>query len=109
MSIKTFAIAATLAAATATTASANAFSFGETLEDAAVVELGLVTADAAGVVEIYNYAGGKQGALLGSEDVHAGANQNVRVDIGSQYLNDVIAVLRIDGDVVATKDYDIDR
>jgi len=110
MSIKTMIFAAAAVAMTASAASADSFfSFGETLEDRATVELGVVKAEAGGTVEIYNFAGGEQGALLGMTDVHAGANKNVRVNIGSHYLNDVIAVLKVDGKVVASQDYDIDR
>lgn len=110
MSIKTLAIAAAAVAITATSAAADSyFSFGETLEDSAVVELGTVKAQDDGVVEIYNYAGGQVGALLGTEAVNAGANSDVRVQIGSHNLFDVIAVLKVDGQTVATQAYDIDR
>lgn len=110
MSIKTLALVAAAAAITATSATADSyFSFGETLEDSAVAEIGTVKSQGDGVVEIYNYAGGQIGALLGSEPVTAGANKDVRVQIGSHYLNDVIAVLKVDGQTVATQDYDIDR
>ena len=109
MTFKTTLIAAVAAALTASAASANTFGFGNQLEDRATVELGLVTADGDGVVEIYDYARGQQGALLGVEMVNAGANNAVRVHIGSAYKNDVIAVLRIDGNVAATKAYDIVR
>lgn len=110
MSMKTMILAAATVAMTASAASAESFfSFGDTLPDRSVVELGNVKAAGDGVVEIYNFAGGQQGALLGMTDVHAGANKNVRVQIGSHYLNDVIAVLKVDGQVVASQDYDIDR
>lgn len=110
MSIKLIALAAVTAAITATSAAAESYiSFGETLDNSSVLELGTVKAEANGVVEIYNYAGGEVGALLGAEPVSAGANSNVRVQIGSHYLNDVIAVLKIDGQIVDSQDYDIDR
>ena len=109
MSIKTTLIAAAAVALTASSASANAFGFGDTLEDKSTLELGLVLADNAGTVEIYDYSRGQQGALLGVESVQAGANSDVRVNVGSQYKNDVIAVLRVDGEVAATKTFDIAR
>lgn len=110
MSMKTMIIAAATVAMTASAASADSFfSFGETLDDSAVAELGTVKAQADGVVEIYGFNGGQQGALLGTEAVTAGANTDVRVQIGSHNLTDVIAVLRVDGEVVASQDYDIDR
>ena len=110
MSIKTLIIAAAAAGITATAASADSyFSYGETLDDSAALELGTVKSQGDGVVEIYNFAGGKIGALLGTEPVNAGANRDVRVQIGSHYLNDVIAVLKVGGQTVATQDYDIHR
>ena len=110
MSLKAIVFATAAAAITATAASADSyFSLGETLEDSATLELGTIKSQGDGVVEIYNYAGGQVGALLGTEAVTAGANQDVRVKIGSHYLNDVIAILKVDGQTVATQDYDIDR
>ena len=107
MSMKTLALA-TAAVLTAGAASADSyFGFGETLEDASTVELNLVTAERDGVVEIYDFARGETGALLGSSMVSAGANSDVRIEIGSRNLTDVIAVLNIDGEIVATQDYDI--
>lgn len=61
--------------------------------DTSYVELGLVRADAATTVEIYDYHAGEKGELLGSAPIHAGANQNVKVRLGETPSNDVIAVL----------------
>ena len=110
MSIKSLTLAVAAAAMTAGAASADSyFSFGETLDDSATAEIGTVLTKADGVVEIYNFAGGEIGALLGSEPVFAGANQDVRVQIGAGYRKDVIALLKIDGETVATQAYDIAR
>lgn len=109
MSIKSIAIATAVALSASAASADSFFSIGETLEDRAVVDLGVVRAEANGVVEVYDFAGGKLGDLLGTTNVNAGANQSVRVDIGSHYLNDVVALLKIDGQVVATQDYDINR
>jgi hypothetical protein len=110
MSIKTIALAAATIAALGTTASANNyFQFGETLDAGSVLELGLVRADADGVVEIYKNVAGEPGALIGTETVHAGANSNVRVNVGSTPQQDVIAVLKVNGQSVAERDYDIVR
>ena len=38
--------------------------------------------------------------------VNAGANSDVRVNVQYPPLDDIIAVLRIDGEIAATRDYD---
>ena len=109
MTFKTLSLAAALALSAGAAAADSYFAFGETLEDRATVELGTVLAEADGVVEIYNVSGGQTGALLGTTPVFAGANQDVRVQIGAGYRTDVLAVLKIGDEIVATQDYDIDN
>ncbi len=103
-------IASALAAValTATAASANSyFDFTSERQDrGSVVELNTVTADGNGVVEIYDFQGGEVGDLLGTKTVTAGANSNVRVNIGAPSQTDAIALLKIDGEVVATQEID---
>ena len=106
--IKSIALAAATVAATASIASANnAFPFGETFEQTDLFELNFVRADAAGVVEIYDYHKGVRGALLGTEAVNAGVNTNVKINLGLGGNRDVLAVLNINGQDVLTKDYDV--
>lgn len=109
MSIKTIALAAAAVATlgTAATAEPSFFSYQYGLENGSTLELGNVTSQGNGVVEIYDFRGGEQGALLGSEPVFAGANSDVRVTIGQDADFDVVAVLKVDGQTVATRDYDI--
>lgn len=108
MSIKSIALVVATVAVTATGASAeNYFGLGQNLDQSSVLDLGLVRADAAGVVEVYDFNGGKQGKLLGSEPVFGGANTDVRVNVGGNPQADVIAVLKVNGSAVAEKDYDI--
>ena len=108
MSIKTIIFAAAAAAVTATAGAADTyFEQGRTLDASDVLELGLITADGAGVLEIYDYRTGTQGALLGTERLTAGANTNVRVNTGLPANQDVIAVIKIDGQVVASKPFDV--
>lgn len=110
MSIKSIALIAATVAATASVASAdNYFEFGERLDNSSVLELGLVRAEGAGTVEIYNFHKGEIGALLGTEMVNAGANADVRVNVGKRPGQDVIALLKVDGETVAERDYDITR
>lgn len=107
MSIKSIALIAATIAATAGAASANQLPVVQDLDSGSTLELGTVTADRAGFVEIYDYRTGVRGDLLGVEALRAGANTNVKVDVGIFGNNDVLAVLKIDGQEVLTKDYDI--
>ena len=108
MSIKMIALAAATVAATASAASAdNYFAFGDRLENSSTLELGTVRAAADGVVEIYDGRFGDLGALLGTEDVMAGANKDVRVNVGHGPDADVIAVLKVDGQIVAQQEYEV--
>lgn len=109
MSIRTIALAAAVAALGTVASAENYFEFGNTLDRSSVLDLGLVRADADGVVEIYDSVRGKPGRLLGSKTVHAGANSDVRVNLGVHPSQEVIAMLRIDGEVVAERAYDIRR
>ncbi|MEJ6405177.1 hypothetical protein [Yoonia sp. 2307UL14-13] len=100
-----------LAAAVAVTATAGAadtyFEQGRTLDSGDVLELGLITAEGAGVVEIYDFHTGEQGRLLGTERLSAGANTNVRINTGLPVNRDVIAVVNIDGQIAAQKAFDV--
>lgn len=110
MSIKSIALVAATLAATASFASANSyFELGENLDSSSVLDLGLVRAESAGVVEIYDFSRGEIGELLGTETVNAGANADVRVNVGTGPQQDVIALLKIDGETVAQRDYNIVR
>ncbi len=110
MSIKTIALIAATIAATASAASADSyFALGERLDSSSILDLGLVTSEGAGVVEIYDFSKGEVGRLLGTETVNAGANTDVRVNVGIRPTQDVIALLKVDGQTVAQHDYDIDR
>lgn len=103
MTIKTLAIAAVATIALATTASADAFSLNKGFEGQ-TIELGQVTASGNGIVELYDFHGGTQGALLGEEAVSAGANYDVRVTLDQPAQRDVLAVLTVDGQVIASKE-----
>ena len=104
---KTLAITAAALAASATIASADSYISNFSMEQAndTQVELGTVRAEGNGVVEIYAFHGGEVGALLGSEAVLAGANQDVNVDI-LRSGTDAIAFLKVDGQVVDTQEID---
>ena len=106
MKLKTFAIIAATIAATASAASADSY-FGDkgALDAQSNLELGLIRAEGDGVVEIYDFRRGEIGALLGTETVNAGANTDVRVGVGIAPTQDVIAQLKVDGEVVAQHRY----
>ena len=106
--IKTIALAAATVAATASIASANnSFPLGESFEQTDTFVLSQVRSEGAGTVEIYDFHNGVRGALLGSEDVRAGVNTNLRIDLGLGANRDIVAVLNVGGQEVLTKDYDI--
>lgn len=110
MSIKTIAFAAATVAALGSAAAAdNYFEFGDNLAMNSTLDLGLVRADGNGVVELYTSNGGKLGTLIGTETVRAGANSDVRINVGSAPQQDVIALLKVNGEIVAQKDYDLIR
>lgn len=109
MTLKTIALAAAATVALASTASANAFSFNDMDISGSTAELGQVTTQGAGVISLYDNHRGEQGALLGSTDVAAGANFDVRVKLGLRPINDVVAVLTVDGQVVDSYEIDLDR
>jgi len=110
MSIKSIALVAAAVVATSTAVSAdNYFQFGERLDSSSTLDLGIVSADSAGIVEIYDFSKGEVGRLLGTEAVNAGANPDVRVNVGTPPSQDVIALLKVNGETVAERDFDIDR
>lgn len=110
MSYKAFIIAAATLASTASMASAvSYFELPRAQNTTGTIELGTVRAEADGVVEVYDFGTGEMGTLIGARDVVAGANANVRIDTGVNVRRDVIAVLKVDGEVVASETYRVNR
>jgi hypothetical protein len=108
MSIKKIALIAATIAGTASIASADSyFQLNERLEASSILDLGIVRSEAAGVVEVYDFSGGQIGALLGTEAVNMGANADVRVNAPLRNAENVIALLKVDGQTVAERTYDI--
>ena len=104
---KTF-LAAAAAALIATSASAN-FSFNEMDIAGSTAELGQVSVESDATVSIYSYNGGVQGVLLGETELNAGANRDVRVPLGKRPINDILAVLTVNGAVIDTQEIDVAR
>ncbi len=99
--------AATLASAQMTNSTGNYFGPSMTMDASSVFEIGLVTASAAGTVGVYDYGDGAQGELLAEVPVNAGANADIKINLGVRPINDVIVVLMVDGMVTATQQYEI--
>lgn len=87
----------------------DAFSLPQAQRDDGVIELGTVTAQADGVIEIYDAGDTEMATILGSEPVTAGANTDVKVTLTTQPISDVVAVLRVNGEVVAQETIELDR
>lgn len=102
---KKLSLATAIVVASATIASADSFlsDFASHQHDAGVVALGTVTSDGPGMVEIYNYHSGEQGALLGADMVHPGANMNVDINV-PHGTSHAIAVLKVNGVVADTQE-----
>lgn len=103
------AIAAVATLGLATTASANVsyFDFDERIEEGSVADIGLVRSATDGVVEIYDFSAGVLGDLLGTQDVFAGANGNVRINLNGHASDDVYAILRSGDRVLAEQEFEI--
>lgn len=99
--------AATFAAAEPFNSAGNYFSQSTTVEANSVFDVALVTTTGAGTVAIYDYNAGTQGALLGQIAVNAGANADLRINLGVPPRNDVIAVLTVAGEVTATQTFEV--
>lgn len=95
---KIAALTALTAIGAASTASAAGFSIIPDIDDrASFVELGTVTADMDGFVEIRATKGGVLGDVIGVAEVNQGANSNVKVRFSTQPTQDVVAFLFADG------------
>lgn len=108
------ATAAVIGTATVASAADNYFAAGgnvEAMRDNAQFgyDLGFVKTSGAGVVELYDFTGGREGALLGTEAVSAGANGKVLVDVVGANEQRVLAKIVVGGEVVATKVYHINQ
>ena len=92
---KSITLAAVVIAASASIASAgasNISNFVEQQDSNGLVEMGTVTAEGNGIVEIYSFHKGVQGNLLGSEQ--SGHAHSVGMDLYLRMLNDMVRALR---------------
>lgn len=106
MSMKLILAATALAAVSATAATAqSSFPVGTKLNPGTVLEIGTVRAEGPGVLEIYDFRKGEQGDLLGAVPLNEGANANVRVSVPAEPRFGVLSVIRVNGEIVATKSF----
>ncbi len=102
-----FALSLAALAGSATLASAETYftSLSNVQDHDGMIELGTITTDAAGMVQIYRYQAGEKGALLGWEPLRAGANPDVKVNVplSSTPYTTALAELVVDDQVVATQ------
>ena len=107
---KNIALAAVAAIATTGAASASNYilDIDASADRSSTVQIETVRAEMAGTIEIYDFNGGVQGELLGTTDVNAGANSDVRVNTRGTLVNDVLAVLVVDGQIVDTLEIEVE-
>ncbi len=88
----------------------NTFGLQNAQDSSSRIEVGLVRATTDGTVQIYSYHTGETGVLLGETAVHAGANMDVSVNVGTRPLTNVIAVFYdASGTAVAEQVIDLGR
>lgn len=105
---KTLSIALAAIIGTASLATADSYlAIDNDQQSRSYLSLDNVTADGAGTIEIFDFHTGRTGALLGTESVAAGANRDVRINLGSAPSRDVIAVLTVNGQVVDEEKIDL--
>lgn len=97
-----FATVAVVMSVSLASADESYFVCTEMIESGTIVDLGLVRAEADGVVEVYDYRLGERGDLLGQVDVNQGANEDVRVRTQTQVTGNVLAELKVNGETVAS-------
>jgi len=109
--LRSIAVGGIIAISLASVASAESYfaHVQQVIEKEAMLELGTITSDGDGVVDIYDYHHGAVGKMLGSFKVNAGANPDVRFDIGMPPLGDLLAILNVGGKIVATHVYHVDH
>lgn len=102
-----FALSLIALVGSATLASADSYftSLSNVQKHDGMIELGTISTDAAGMVQIYRYQAGERGALLGWEALHAGANPDVKVNVplSSTPYTTALAELVVDDQVVASQ------
>jgi hypothetical protein len=87
----------------------NSFALARVQPNDSVVELFAVTASADGIVDIYDYNIQSLGRLMGTQIVTEGANSEMHISLLGRPLGNLLAVMSIDGRVVAEQEIDLRR
>ena len=101
------AVTATFAAAESTNSAGNYFGGVTNIVANSAFDVALVTSSGAGTLTLYDYSSGVQGKVLGETAVNAGANADLRINLGVPPQNDVLAVLTVGGQVTASQLFDV--
>jgi hypothetical protein len=102
--MKTLIATLALLAGSTTLASAESyFTLSDVQERDGIIELGTISTDGDGMVQIYSYQNGVKGPLVGWEALHAGANSETKVPLTSTPRTSALAELVVDGQVVASQ------
>ena len=94
-------------AASAPLAAADTYFTGlsEVQKHDGIIELGTISSDGDGMVQVYSFQRGEKGLLLGQEPLHAGANPDVSVSVplSSTRFTTALAEIVVDGEVVTSQ------
>ena len=98
-------LAALVGSTTLATADSYFTSLSNVQKHDGMIELGTISTDEPGMVQIYRFQAGEKGALLGWEPLRAGANPDVKVNVplSSTPYTTALAELVVDDQVVATQ------
>ncbi|TNC60904.1 hypothetical protein [Rubellimicrobium roseum] len=107
--LSSLAIGLLLGAGAGAASASNTFGLSEVQGSQTLIQLGTVVAGDNGLVEVYDYHAGREGRLLGSKVVRAGANTDVKVSLTPSSTDKVVAVLLVDGQAVARQVIRIDN
>ena len=103
--MKTFLAALAALAGSATLASADTYftSLSDVQQRDGIMELGTISSDGHGTVEVYSYQAGEKGPMLGWQALSAGANSDVRVPVSTTPYTTALAEIVVDGQVVTSQ------
>ena len=103
--MKTLLLALAALAGTASLASADTYftTLSDVQQRDGIMELGTISSDGNGVLQIYSYQAGEKGPMLGWQALSAGANSDVRVPVSTTPYTTALAEIVLDGQVVTTQ------
>ena len=103
--MKTLLLALAALAGSAALASAETYfpSLTDVQQRDGIMELGTISSDGDGVLQVFSYQAGEKGPMLGWQALSAGANSDVRVPVNSTPYTTALAEIVVDGQVVTTQ------